>query len=201
MAAPPSGVSKEAISSFFARFGPALTTELRGLIQRFLEPVTFRAAVEQTLVHELLNALRSGIAVSVLVRHAMKHDRFFKFEVAPVAEGVRITARDEAAQSTLLPADWALDQLLAAIPQVVGTASAGTIWSVSPRTARLDADRLRAEVEAHQARMDSPLWAPADGAQGSSWMVPGSSSNRALIRGALFRAPSSGRARRGPRRL
>ena len=124
-----------------------------------------------------------------------------KFEVAPVAEGVRITARDEAAQSTLLPADWALDQLLAAIPQVVGTASAGTIWSVSPRTARLDADRLRAEVEAHQARMDSPLWAPADGAQGSSWMVPGSSSNRALIRGALFRAPSSGRARRGPRRL
>lgn len=34
---------------------------------------------------------------------------------------------------------------------------------------RLDADRLRAEVEAHRARMESPLWAPTDGEQDESW--------------------------------
>lgn len=37
---------------------------------------------------------------------------------------------------------------------------------------RLDADRLRAEVEAHRARMESPLWAPTDGEQDASWAAP-----------------------------
>jgi hypothetical protein len=36
-------------------------------------------------------------------------------------------------------------------------------------TMKLDAERLRAEVDAHRARMESPLWTPSDGDPDESW--------------------------------
>lgn len=37
---------------------------------------------------------------------------------------------------------------------------------------KLDADRLRAEVEAHQARMESHLWTRSDGEAEEAWTAP-----------------------------
>src|SRR5262245_59948003 len=49
-------------------------------------------------------------------------------------------------------------------------------WLLPPCLAgmkmRLDAKRLRAEAEAHRARMESPLWTPSDGKSAEDWAAP-----------------------------
>lgn len=144
-AQPPTGVSSEAIVSFFARYGAALSRELRGLLETALavsegEPPSFREALELTLVSEMVRALEKRLALTLLVRHNSKEDTFYRFNVVPIKDGVLISTEDpDGKQGQVAGQPPLLGQILAKLPQVLPAAVGGIVWNVIVKEAKLPA--------------------------------------------------------------
>lgn len=59
---------------------------------------------------------------------------------------------------------------------------------------KLDASRLRAEADAHRARMESPLWERSDGEQDQAWVAPVTGSGAANQRAPRPQSSAAGAA-------
>lgn len=60
-----------------------------------------------------------------------------------------------------------------------------------PRRKRLDAQELRADADAHEARLASPLWAPADNDEDQSWTAQLTASQTGAKEKPAFRRDSA----------
>lgn len=160
VAHPPTGVSSEAIGSFFVRYGAALSSELRSLLEAALagaeaEPATLRESIELDLASGIARALEKRLALTLLVRHHSKTETFYRFNVVPIDDGVLIRTEDpngKEAQVTGQP--LLIGQILRKLPQVLPAAAGGIIWNVIVKVPKLPAvepERRPGPVKALQA--------------------------------------------------